>query len=110
MIKKLVAHGIEGDILRWIEKWLTDRRQRVNINGKLSSWMEVLSGVPQGSVLGRLLFLILVNDIDDGIVSKLLKFTDDIKLCNTVVNEEDADYLRSDLRKLSRAAAAVDGA
>ena len=52
LVKKLEAHGIGGKISRWIENWLTGRRQRVNINGKASIWGEVLSGVPQGSVLG----------------------------------------------------------
>ena len=81
LIKKLEAHGIAGNVSRWIKNWLTDRRQRVNINGKTSNWANVLSGVPQGSVLGPLLFLIYINDIDDGIISKIWKFADDTKIC-----------------------------
>ena len=50
----------------------------MNINGKLSSWAKVMSGVPQGSVLGPLLFLIFINDVDDRIMSKIWKFADDI--------------------------------
>ena len=72
---------------RWIKNWLTDRSQRVNINGKTSKWAEVyLSGVPQGSVLEPILFLIYINDIDDGIMSKISKFADDTKICKNIKN------------------------
>ena len=73
---------------------------RVNINGKVSGWAEVKSGVPQGSVLGPLLFLIFINDIEDGIISKIWKFADDSKICNKVCSEADAETIRGDLRKL----------
>jgi hypothetical protein len=100
LLKKLEAHGIGGQYARWIKNWLADRRQRVNINGKVSGWAEVKSGVPQGSVLGPLLFLIFINDIDDGIISKIWKFADDSKICNRVCNEAEAETIRGDLRKL----------
>jgi hypothetical protein len=60
----------------------------------------VKSGVPQGSVLGPLLFLIFINDIDEGITSKIWKFADDSKICNKVCNEADAEAVRADLRSL----------
>ena len=100
LIKKLEAHGISGNVSRWIKNWLTDRRQRVNINGKISNWADVLSGVPQGSVLGPLLFLIYINDIDDGIMSKIWKFADDTKICKNIKNERDVEILRNDLKQL----------
>ena len=100
LIKKLEAHGISGNVSRWIKNWLTDRRQRVNINGKTSKWADVLSGVPQGSVLGPLLFLIYINDIDDGIISKIWKFADDTKICKNIKNERDVEILRNDLKQL----------
>ena len=100
LIKKLETHGISGNVSRWIKNWLTDRRQRVNINGKASNWANVLSGVPQGPVLGPLLFLIYINDIDDGIISKIWKFADDTKICKNIKNEEDVEILRNDLKQL----------
>ena len=66
--------------INWIEQWLTDRRQRVLVNGEVSSYKSVLSGVPQGSVLGHILFLVYVNDLEEGVTGKILKFADDTKL------------------------------
>ena len=100
LLKKLEEHGIEGDFTRWIKNWLEGRRQRVNISGKLSGWANVLGGVPQGSVLGPLLFLIFMNDIDDGIMSKIWKIADDSKICSRVVDETDAKVVQKDLINL----------
>ena len=80
LLLKLKAHGIGNGMINWIEKWLIDRRQRVVVDGEVSNWKSVLSGVPQGSVLGPILFLIYINDLDDDITSKLLKFADDTKV------------------------------
>ena len=73
LLLKLKAHGIGNGMINWIEKWLIDRRQRVIVDGEVSNWKSVLSGVPQGSVLGPILFLIYINDLDDDITSKVLK-------------------------------------
>ena len=69
-----------NSIVIWIEKWLTDRRQRVVVDGEVSSWKSVLSGVLQGSVLGPILLLVYINDLEEGVTGKLLKFADDTKL------------------------------
>ena len=79
LLLKLKAHGIGNDVINWIEKWPTHRKQRVIVDGEISNWKSVLSGVPQGSVLGPILFLIYINDLDD-ISSKVLKCADDTKV------------------------------
>jgi ribonuclease P/MRP protein subunit RPP40 len=69
-------------MLRWVRNWLSDRRQRVVLNGKFSTWEEVLSVVPQGSVLGPLLLVVFINDIDGAVrqVDIIRKFADDTKI------------------------------
>ena len=96
LILKLKAHGIGNDVINWIEKWLTHRRQRVIVDGEIS----VLSGVPQGSVLGPMLFLIYINDLEDEISSKVLKFADDTTVFRKVTNDTDKQSLQDDLDKL----------
>ena len=85
LLLKLKAHGIGNGMINWIEKWLIDRRQRVVVDGEVSNWKAVLSGVPQGSVLGTILFLIYINDLDDDITSKVLKFADDTNDLNKLI-------------------------
>ena len=80
LLAKLEAIGIKGRLLGWIKEWLTGQKQRVVINGMASDWKDVLSGIPQGSILGPLLFIIFINDLDLGIKNSILKFADDTKL------------------------------
>ena len=61
LMSKVRAHGILGSVADWVEEWLRNRKQRVVLNGKESDWADALSGVPQGSVLGPILFLLLIN-------------------------------------------------
>jgi len=86
-----------GKLLQWIVAWLSNRKQRVCINGTKSSWQLVLSGVPQGSVLGPLLFFIYINDLDDGIVNSILKFADDTKIFGAVSDLAQHHQLQDDL-------------
>ena len=100
LVKKLEAHGLGGSVLNWIKKWLSNRRQKVCIDGASSGWVKVTSGVPQGSVLGPVLFLIYINDIDANLISTIGKFADDTKMCKSVSSAEGVQKLREDLVKL----------
>ena len=103
LLLKLTSHGIDGDIYRWIKSWLSDRKQSVILNGSHSSWQNVSSGVPQGSVLGPLLFIIFINDIDlavDTLHTALSKFADDTKGVRQIITDEDAQQLQKDLDNL----------
>ena len=96
---KVNAHCIQGEA-RWIRNWLAGRRQRVCIEQSYSNWAPVISGVPQDSVLGQLLFLIYVNYLDTNIVSKMSKLADDTKLCHRARNPDDMLELQEDINKL----------
>ena len=87
-------------MINWIEEWLTHRKQRVIVDGEISNWKSVLSGVPQGSVLGHILFLIYMNDLEDDISSKVLKFADGTKVFRKITNVTDKQSLQNDLDKL----------
>ena len=102
LLEKMKAHGVRGRVLRWIRNWLTDRRQRVVLNGKKSGWQPVLSGVPQGSVLGPLLFLVFINDLDDAAkkVEMFKKFADDTKLGGRVASAAQRATLQEALDRL----------
>jgi ribonucleases P/MRP protein subunit RPP40 len=101
LFKKLEAHGLGGKVLEWVKSWLNNRRQKVCVDGEFSDWSRVSSGVPQGSVLGPVLFIIYINDIDSGLVSTIGKFADDTKMCKSVSSIEGVRCLREDLVKLS---------
>ena len=94
------SYGSSGPVLCWIESFLSNRSQSVRVRDVLSDKCNVLSGVPQGSVLGPILFLIFINDLPSGITSSIKLFADDSKLYRGVNNICDADNLQNDLDHL----------
>ena len=100
LLTKLHAYGIRNNILKWISTFLTSRRQRVVVNGCQSSWLPVASGVPQGTVLGPLLFLLYINDITCEIRSQIRLFADDCIVYRTITNPLDSAILQQDIDSL----------
>ena len=100
LMHKLSQYGIGGVVHKWIKEWLRERKQRVVLNGKKSSWENVKSGVPQGSVLGPLLFLIYINDLDRGLDCKVSKFADDTKIACSVRNIDGCIKVQQNIDKL----------
>ena len=102
IIFKLKAYGVEGELLSLLKNYLENREQRVVLNGQTSEWRKIMSGVPQGSVLGPLLFLIYINDLPDGINSLCKIFADDTSLFSKVYDiHNSASKLNDDLEKIS---------
>ena len=101
LIRKLQAAGITGTVLRWFTNYLKDRKQRVVIPGAKSNWNYIKAGVPQGSILGPILFLIYINDIVSEIQSNIRLFADDTSLYVIVQNPDSAALcLNVDLNKI----------
>ena len=102
MIFKIKSFGISGDLLELIKNFLSNRFQRVVLNGQTSEWEKINAGVPQGSILGLLFFLIYINDLTDGISSIVKLFADDTSLFSVVQNKNNsASQLINVLDKVS---------
>ena len=106
LLHKLKASGVKGEILDWFKHYLSDRKQRVVLPGAISDWVFIRAGVPQGSILGPLLFLIYINDIVTDICSNIRLFADDTSLYIVVDDPVTAaSCINTDPDKISRWAA-----
>ena len=102
VIYKLKQNGVAGDLLDTLTNLLKERKQRVVLNGQYSTWTNVEAGVPQGSILGPLLFLIYINDLPENLVSNPKLFADDTSLFSVIRNKHlSAQNLNEDLNKIN---------
>ena len=100
LIHKAEQYGIKGDIINWIKSFLDSRTQQVVINGELSEPKNVTSGIPQGSVLGPLLFVIFINDLPDQGKSEMFLFADDTKIFRRISIKQDEVILQEDIKEM----------
>lgn len=101
LMKKLCHYGIRGNAHRWITSFLHGRSQRVVVDGNASQPAPVLSGVPQGTVLGPILFLIYINDLPSNLQSDCRLFADDCILFRPILSKSDSDILQRDQDRLA---------
>ena len=100
LLKKLDHYGIRGKTLDWIRAFLTNRTQKVTVKGVVSESIHVKSGVPQGSVLGQILFLVFINDLPASAQSSSRLFADDCVVYREIRSDKDCQILQDDLQKL----------
>ncbi len=86
---KVKQFRIASNVHNWVENWFSNRKQRVVINGTASDWAPITNGVPRSSVLGHVLFIIYINNIDVGLHKIIAKFADDTKIGNPVISDSD---------------------
>ena len=102
LLEKLKGYGINPELTTWIESFLSGRRQKVVVNGEHSDWSDVSSGIPQGSILGPLLFVIYINDLPSTVKSQMLLFADDTKIFEQITGEDDIRSLQQDIDGMNR--------
>ena len=100
LLTKLAASGVDWRVVVWVRELLVGRTQRVRVGGLLSKEVKVTSGVPQGSVLGPLMFLVYVNNIWRNIDSNIILFADDCLIYRKITNKHDIDKVQKDLNTL----------
>jgi hypothetical protein len=100
LLMKIAISGVDSRVVAWVREFLLGRKQRVRVGGHLSEEVRVMSGVPQGSVLGPLLFLAYVNDIWRNTGSTIRLFADDCIIYKKIINNEDIEDMQKDLNRL----------
>ena len=98
--KKIESYGILGEIGSWIMDFLSNRKQRVCANGSFSSWADVSSGVPQGSVLGPLLFVIFINDLPEVVNCGIKIYADDAKIFEKGNSKSECSTLQDNINEI----------
>ncbi|MEW8547072.1 MAG: reverse transcriptase family protein [Candidatus Thiodiazotropha sp.] len=99
LLTKVWGYGIRGKVYIWIKEFLSNRVQKVMVNGKGSDTAKVTSGIPQGSVLGPILFLIFINDLPEVIQASIKLFADDAKIYQIVSSEEDINQFQENINR-----------
>ena len=94
------SYHVSGSALNWFKSYLTNRKQRVVVNGKCSEWCQVTSGTPEGGVISALCFALYINDLSAGMSSRVLLYADDAKLYRKITCQNDAKNLQEDLERL----------
>ena len=100
LLAKIRSLGIRGKLLNWISDFLTNRKQRVVIGNSASPWTEVTSGIPQGSVLGPILFVMYINDLPNEVMSYIKIFADDTKIFRAIRSISDINKIQKDIDRL----------
>ena len=105
LLQKLKSFNFPTELISWIKNWLSNRKQRVLVNGEYSEWLDVVSSVVQGSVLGPILFVIYINDIDmclEDMEGFMPKFADDTKVAKIVKDKKTADEMQAIIHNLEQ--------
>ena len=100
LLSKLLTFGISGKLLTWIVCFLANRKQRVVLGKSVTDWVDVLSGVPEGSVLGTLLFLVFINDLPENFIKECCLYADDNKIIAPISSQNDSQLFQNDINKL----------
>ena len=100
LLHQLRSYGIRNELILWIKNWLTGRKQKAGIGEHISEWKNVTSGVPQGSVLRPLLFVLYINDLPENTHHTDKLYADDSIIIGIIKSHEDAEKLQGDIKKV----------